>query len=246
MMEPSKRLAGRRLVLTGAASGMGEGIARLFAAEGAHLFLLDLQEERLKQVADDIGQPWRTCDVSNEQHVNDAIAAAAVEMGGIDGLLNVAGILLHGGITDADYAAFQRVVAVNLAGPFLTCRAAMPHLKATGSGTIVNVASLAGVKPQPGLTAYTATKAGLIAMSQAMSGDVGPEVRVNIISPGVIQTPMTDFMWNKGVDYDLSQITALGRVGTPLDVAQAALFLTSHDSSFVNGANLIVSGGHYR
>lgn len=246
MTDTAKRLAGRRLVLTGAASGMGEGIARLFTDEGATLFLLDVQAERLDRVADELGQARRLCDVSNEQQVGDTIAAAAETMGGIDGLLNVAGILLRGGVVETDYAAFQRVVAVNLAGPFLTSRAAIPHLKASGRGTIVNIASLAGVKPQPGMTAYSATKAGLIAMSQAMSGDVGPEVRVNVICPGVIETPMTDFMWKPGSNYDLTKAISLGRPGTPLDIAQAALFLTSHDSAFVNGANLIVSGGHYR
>lgn len=241
-----QRLAGRRLVLTGAASGMGEAMARLFAAEGATLFLLDVQEHRLTQVAGELCQAWRICDVSNEQQVNEAMAAAAKAMGGFDGLLNVAGILLRGGIMDGDFADFQRVVAVNLAGPYLTCRAAIPFLKASGRGTIVNIASLAGVKPQPGMTAYSATKAGLIALSQAMSGDVGPEVRVNVICPGVIETPMTDFMRDNGSNYDLAKAVAVGRAGTPLEVAQAALFLTSGESSFVNGTNLVVSGGHYR
>lgn len=246
-MEASQLLAGRRLVLTGAASGMGEGIARLFTNHGARITLLDVDAEKLSKVAKETGQSSRLCDVSDEAQVNDAISAAAAEMGGLDGLLNVAGILVRGMLVNMDYATFQRLVAVNLAGPFLTMRAAMPHLKAAGQASIVNIASLAGERPQPGMAVYSATKAGLIAMSQAVSTEVGPEVRVNAICPGVIETPMISFMHEReNSEQVMTEGIAVGRVGTPLDIAQSALFLTSHNSGFVNGASLIVSGGHYR
>jgi NAD(P)-dependent dehydrogenase (short-subunit alcohol dehydrogenase family) len=244
----TQRLAGRRIVLTGAASGMGAGIARLFAAEGARLLLLDVQAGPLAAIAAETGQPYGVCDVSDEAQVAEAIATAVATLGGIDGLLNVAGILVRASVAETDYAAFQRLLAINLGGPFLTCRAALPHLQASGKATIVNVSSLSGVRPQPGMAAYTATKAGLIGFSEALSGEVGPNVRVNVICPGVVKTPMTGFMWGDDdvVERDVGQRIGVGRVGTPDDVAQAALFLTSHDSAFVSAANLVVSGGHIR
>ena len=236
------------MLVTGAASGMGEAVARLFAAEGARLALIDVSAEKLAQVGRDVGQFAVTTDVSSETSVQAAVEGAVEVLGGLDGVVNAAGVLAHRTFEETDVATFQRLVGVNLAGPFNVCRAALPHLRRSGAGAIVNVASLSGVRPVPGMAVYSATKAALIAMSEALSGEVGPQVRVNVICPGIIRTPMTDFMWAEGQSGDMgvAKLVKLGRAGEPAEVAEAALFLISDKASFVNAANLIVSGGHVR
>jgi NAD(P)-dependent dehydrogenase (short-subunit alcohol dehydrogenase family) len=248
MTERSGRLAGRRVLVTGAASGMGEAIARLFAAEGARLALLDIAADALAAVASQTGQTALVCDVSSEGSVTAAVDRAVEALGGLDAVVNAAGVLHHGRFEETDAAAFARVVGVNLAGPYNVCRAALPHLRKAGGASIVNIASLSAVRPVPGMAVYSATKAGLLAMSEALSGEVGPQVRVNVICPGVIRTPMTQFMWGEGGpgDAGLARSIQVGRAGEPSDIAEAALFLTSDKAAFVNAANLLVTGGHVR
>ena len=241
------RLAGRRIVVTGAASGMGEGVADLFAAEGARLMLLDINEERLDEVAKRTGQQALPCDVSDEGQVAAAIDGAVAGLGGIDGLVNVAGILVGKTVADTQWSDFQRLVAINLGGPFLTCRAALPHLAKEAAATIVNVSSLSGVRSQPRMAVYSATKAGLIAFTEAFSGELPPNVRVNAVCPGVIRTPMTDFMFDApGSAEQVATTIRAGRLGTPEDVAQACLYFSAAESPFVSGASLTVTGGHFR
>lgn len=242
-----KRLAGRKIVVTGAASGMGEAVARLFSAEGATLTLLDISEDRLTSIAGELQQHHRLCDVSDEASVEAAMAHAAKTMGGIDGLVNVAGILIRKPAGETSFEEFQRLVAVNLAGPFLTCRAALPHLDAAPFGTIVNVASLAGLKSQPGLSVYSATKAGLIAFTEALSGELGPTVRANAVCPGIIRTPMTEYMFDDDSPHvPVETLNRARRPGDPSEVANVCLFLSSEDASFVSSASISVTGGHFR
>lgn len=247
MSRDGKKLGGRRIVVTGAASGMGEGIARLFASEGANLTLFDIDAEKLASLANELRAESAVCDVSSESEVNTAVDAAARSMDGIDGLVNVAGILVRKQVRETGYDDFQRAVGVNLAGPFLMCRAALPHLEAAEAATIVNIASLAGLRSQPGMAVYSATKAGLVAFSEAFSGELGPTVRINTICPGVIRTPMIDFMFEaQESDGNVENLNRAARPGTPEDVARACLFLTSPDSEFTSAATLAVTGGHFR
>lgn len=246
-MSSGGRLEGRRIIVTGAASGMGEGVAALFAAEGARLVLLDVAEERLAKVAAQTGQLARCCDVSDERQVDEAIAFAAEAMGGIDGLVNVAGILVAKPVAQTSWQDFQRLVAINLGGPFLTCRAALPFLSQADQATIVNVSSLSGVRSQPRMAVYSATKAGLVAFSEALSGELPTNVRINSICPGVIRTPMVDFMFDGDESEEqVAKTIRVGRLGTPQDVAEACLYLSSPASAFVSAANLTVTGGHFR
>jgi NAD(P)-dependent dehydrogenase (short-subunit alcohol dehydrogenase family) len=242
------RLEGRRVLVTGAASGMGEAIARLFAAEGAQLALLDISAEKLAEVGRATGQLALPTDVASEASVQAAVDRAAATLGGLDAVVNAAGVLAHRRFEDTDAATFQKIIGVNLAGPFNVCRAALPHLRRSGAGAVVNIASLSAVRPVPGMAVYSASKAALLAMSEALSGEVGPQVRVNVICPGIIRTPMTDFMWGEGAggDEGVRKLVKLERPGEPAEVAEAALFLVSDKASFVNAANLIVSGGHVR
>ena len=247
MQTKSGRLAGRRIVVTGAASGMGNGIARLFAAEGAMLTLLDIAGERLGDLAKELRQYSVRCDVSDERDVEQAIGFAAASMKGIDGLVNVAGVLVRKPVRETSYDEFRTAVGVNLAGPFLTCRAALPHLEAADRATIVNIASLAGLRSQPGMAVYSATKAGLIAFTEALSGELGPTVRINAVCPGVIRTPMIEFMFESdGPAGKAEALNRASRPGTPEDVARACLFLSTEESAFVSSASLAVTGGHFR
>ena len=226
---------------------MGEGIARLFAAEGATLTLLDIAGEQLGHLAKDLGQYSIRCDVSEEVDVEQAIGFAAASMKGIDGLVNVAGVLVRKPVRETSFDEFRTAVGVNLAGPFLTCRAALPHLEAAGSATIVNIASLAGLRSQPGMAVYSATKAGLLAFSEAFSGELGPTVRINSICPGVIRTPMVEFMFESdGLAAKVDALNRAARSGTPEDVARACLFFSTEESAFVSAGSLAVTGGHFR
>ena len=242
-----QRLAGRRIVVTGAASGMGEGVADLFAAKGATLTLFDIDEQRLRAVAARTGQRHLRCDVSAEADVIAAIDEATRMMGGLDGLVNVAGVLVGRPVADTGWADFQRLVGVNLGGPFLTCRAALPHLAAASAATIVNVSSLSGVRSQPRMAVYSATKAGLVAFTEALSGELPRNIRANALCPGVIRTPMTEFMFEApGAAEQVADTIRVGRLGTAEDVARACLYLSSAESAFVSGATLTISGGHFR
>jgi NAD(P)-dependent dehydrogenase (short-subunit alcohol dehydrogenase family) len=240
----SGQLQGRRIIVTGAASGMGAAIARLFAREGARLALLDVNERALGAIAEETGQRAFPTDVSDERSVEAAVRGAVDAFGGLDGLVNAAGVLVKGPVVEMSAADFDKLLSVNLRGPFLTCRAAIPHLQASGAGVIVNIASLAAVRPQPQLAVYSATKAGLLALSDALVGELGPNVRINVISPGLIRTAMTEYIWRGRNDDEISDNRQLARPGEPEEIAETALFLMSRQSSYVSGANVVVSGGH--
>ena len=236
------RLKGRRIVVTGAASGMGEGISRFFVHEGARVTLLDINPNVLT-IAEELGQTGIVTDVSSETSVNAAITQAAKAMDGIDGVINSAGILQHTTLEDTDFATFQKIVGVNLAGPFLICKAALPHLRAAPRATIVNISSLAGLHGYPTMSVYAATKGALIRFTESLMGEVGPTIRVNCICPGIIRTAMTEYMFQSNQPFEPENRIQVGRVGTPLDIAQTALFLTSDESAFISGEALPVSGG---
>jgi NAD(P)-dependent dehydrogenase (short-subunit alcohol dehydrogenase family) len=240
----SGQLQGRRIIVTGAASGMGAAIARLFAREGARLALLDISENALGAIAEETGQLAVPTDVSDERSVEAAVKGAIAAFGGLDGLVNAAGVLVKTPVVEMSTADFDKLISVNLRGPFLTCRTAIPHLQASGAGVIVNIASLAAVRPGAQLAVYSATKAGLLALSEALVGELGPDVRINVISPGLIRTAMTEYIWKGRNDDEVSLNRQIRRPGEPEEIAETALFLMSRQSSYVSGANLVVSGGH--
>lgn len=232
------RLKGRRIVITGAGSGIGKATAILFAKEGAVVSVLDLSLESAEATARQIGGHAVQADVSNEESTAAAIATAAATMGGIDGVVNAAGIMLTGPMGELTMSAWRKTLDVNLTGPYVVSRFCLPWLaKSTGS-TIVNIASAAGLLPSaPGLTAYAASKGGLVNLTRAMAAELAPAIRVNTVCPGMVDTPMADgFRANVG-NY------ALKRIADPQEIARAILFLTSNDSSYVTGATLAADGG---
>jgi NAD(P)-dependent dehydrogenase (short-subunit alcohol dehydrogenase family) len=232
------RLQSRRVLITGAASGIGRRTAELFAAEGAALTLLDCDRKRLADVARETGGLAVEADVTQEASVARAVERGATAMGGIDGVVNAAGIVIHGSVLDVGVADWQLVLGVNLTGTYIVVRCSLPWLAKARFGTIVNIASGQGLLPNiPNMTAYAASKGGVVNLTRALAAELAPSIRVNSVCPGMVDTPMT-----AGLPRDLKRY-ALGRISEPLEIAQAILFLTGTESSFITGAALAADGG---
>jgi len=241
----TQRLAERRILITGAASGLGKAAAASFAAQGAALALIDRDVEALAGVAAESGAAYLACDVSDEQAVEKAVADAESALGGLDGVVNAAGIFPRGSIEDTPTEVWRKVIDVNLLGTMFVCRAAIPALRRAGKATIVNIASIGGLRPAPHVAAYDVSKAGVVMLSKCLAVELGSTIRVNTVCPGIIGTPMTqDLLSDKPTMDRLVHGNALGRLGEPDDIAGALLYLTSHESSFTNGATLVVDGGY--
>jgi NAD(P)-dependent dehydrogenase (short-subunit alcohol dehydrogenase family) len=232
------RLAGRKIVITGAASGIGRATARLFIAEGAKVILVDRNKAALVKEFGDQDGIIAEVDITRHEDIANVINAAAEQIGGIDGVINAAGIMITGPTEQVSPAVWRQVIDVNLSGSFFVIQACLPWLRRNAISTIVNIASGAGILPNaPGLAAYAASKGGVIALTKALAADLAPDIRVNCISPGMVDTPMADgFRTNVG-NY------ALKRIAEPGEIAQALLFLTSSDASYITGATLAVDGG---
>jgi len=232
------RLAQRRVLITGAASGIGRRSALLFAAEGAALTLLDRSVKGLAEIARETGGLAVEADVTDEGSVAHAVERGAAAMGGIDGVVNAAGIVLRGPVLEVGVADWRRVIDVNLTGIYIVVRCCLPWLaKATGA-TIVNIASGQGLLPNtPEMTAYAASKGGVVNLTRALAAELAPAIRVNSVCPGMVDTPMTADGPRDVTPY------ALKRVANPLEIAHAILFLTGSESSFVTGAALAIDGG---
>ncbi|WP_326943711.1 SDR family oxidoreductase [Amycolatopsis sp. NBC_01307] len=232
------RLAGRRIVITGAAAGIGKAVARLFAEHGAALTLLDRDENGLSGTAADVRASAHAVDITSEDEVSGAIRAAAATMGGIDGLVNCAGIMFRGRASEVSADEWRHVLDVNLTGTYIVIRAALPWLEQQDGSSVVNMASGQGLLPNaPGYSAYAASKGGIITLTRALAAELAPRVRVNSVSPGMVDTAMADGYRDNVDSY------ALRRLGKPEEIARAVLFLTSTESSYVTGAALAADGG---
>jgi NAD(P)-dependent dehydrogenase (short-subunit alcohol dehydrogenase family) len=234
----SGRLAGRRLVVTGAASGIGKATALLLAQEGARLALLDRDAAGVQRTAAETGGCGLAVDITDEAGVDQAIDAAAAFLGGIDGVVNAAGIMTVGPVAETPVAVWRKTLEVNLTGTYVVTRSCLRFMVAESAATVVNIASAAGLLPNtPGLTAYAASKGGVVNLTRALAAELAPKIRANCVCPGMVDTPMADgFRANVG-NY------ALKRVADPQEIARVVLFLTSADASYVTGATLAADGG---
>jgi NAD(P)-dependent dehydrogenase (short-subunit alcohol dehydrogenase family) len=245
------RLAGRRVLVTGGASGIGLAVCELFKSEGARLAILDIDGKRLDDVGARLGDAAATfvCDVADDAQVERAVACGASAMEGLDGVVNCAGVSQLTPFAEISVEEWRRMHAVNLDGPFHVCRAAVPKLKVSGGGTIVNVASGAGLRPLPGRTAYCSAKAGLVMFSKALAIDLADDnIRVNALCPGIIDTPMARRGLAASGDPEAERKKILdryviNRYGTAAEIAYAALYLTSYESSYTTGSAMAVDGG---
>jgi NAD(P)-dependent dehydrogenase (short-subunit alcohol dehydrogenase family) len=236
------RLQDKVCVVTGAASGIGAESARLFAAEGARVVGVDL-------APDSEGELSLVADVADEDQVRDAYARAAEEMGRIDVLMNNAGI----NPTDDDSVlrtpleAWQRVQDVNLRGVFLCCKHGIPHLLEAGGGSVINVASFVAVMGAAvSQASYTASKGGVLALSRELGVEFARQgVRVNALCPGPVNTPLLEELFATDPEKAARRLVHIpvGRFGEAQEIAAAALFLASPESSFVTASTMMVDGG---
>ena len=232
------RLQGRRIVITGAASGIGRCTAQLFAAQGAALTLLDRNAAGLSELARDTRGHAFEVDITDEASVARAVEQGASAMGGIDGIVNAAGIMLRGSVLEVGVAQWRHVLEVNLTGTYIVVRCCLPWLTQAPFATIVNIGSGQALLPNaPDRSAYAASKGGVVNLTRALAAELAPAIRVNSVCPGLVDTPMAEGVQGNVGNY------ALKRLAQPLEIANAILFLTSSESSYVTGAALAVDGG---
>src|SRR3954451_6532242 len=226
------RLAGKVTIVTGAARGQGAAEAVRFAAEGATVIAGDVLE----------GEGVVRLDVTSAESWHDVVTSAVDRHGRVDVLINNAGIHAAAAVHEMPESDFRKVLDVNLLGPFLGIQAVVPHMPRGGS--IINVASLNGLGAQARTAAYTSSKFAVRGLTKASALDLGPlGIRVNAILPGVIRTPMVAYVVEERED-QLAAGLPLGRIGEPMDIAAAAVFLASDDAAWITGADITVNGGH--
>ena len=246
------RLDDKVAIVTGAAMGIGAGIAERFVQAGAAVVVFDINDEGACQLARSLSQEGRALvihgDVACEDDVQSAVARTVQQFGALDILVNNAGIEGPGQVVDYSSGDWDRVLGVNLKGCFLFSKYAIPHMRRRG-GAIVNISSVHAFVSYVGNAAYDASKSGIIGLTRALALEYGHDkIRVNAICPGYISTPMTE-QW-LAIQPDpaatMKQVLSfhpLGRIGTPRDVANAALFLASDAAAFISGTYLVVDGG---
>ena len=246
------KLEGKVAVVTGAGSGIGRAIATLFVQEGAKVVATDLVPAGLESLAAELGASGPgslttiTGDVSKREDAEKMVDVAVSSDGTIDILINNAGIMDNFvPVADIDDALFERVLGVNLWGPMYTMRKALAVMLEKGSGSIVNIASVAGLEGGRGGSSYTASKHGVIGLSMATAFAYAQKgIRCNVIAPGPVATNIAVPNPNPfGMSRSQLTFATIVRQGQPSELANAALFLASDDASFVNGAVLVVDGG---
>jgi meso-butanediol dehydrogenase/(S,S)-butanediol dehydrogenase/diacetyl reductase len=235
---------GKVVLVTGASSGIGAEVAKLFVEQGAKVLAVGRNQERLADLGRKLGDALapHVADVGDQEQVEGAVAAAVKQFGGLDILINNAGIAMMGRAGDTDPALWRKIMAVDLDAVYWASRVALPHL-IERKGCIVSTASLSGIAADYGLTAYCVAKAGVIEFTRCMAIDYAKDgVRVNCVSPGASATPM-----NAGAPQALTDAynsaIPMHRQGRPEEIAQAVLFLAGPRASYITGQNLLVDGG---
>ncbi len=236
-------LAGKVALVTGGSSGIGAAIATTFAAAGAQVVVADITAD-LGATLDGDALPPVWLDVADPQSCNRLVGAIEQRFGRLDILVNSAGIGADYSFLDTPVAVFERVCAVNLTGTFLIGQAAVRLMSAGSAGSIVNISSVSGMRGNLGRAAYGSSKAGVIVLSQVMAIELAERgIRVNVISPGPIETPLTAIVHDQAIRDAWAQFVPMRRYGQPDEIASAALFLASDAASYITGQVLSVDGG---
>ena len=243
------RLEGKAAVVTGAGQGIGAAIARLFAAEGARLVLADLRSGPATGMVEEItsggGEAvFVQADVTSDAACKRMIDSAIERFGCLDILVNNAGIAGKGTVTEATEELWDRVMAVNLKSIFLASRHAVPHMERAGGGSIVCIASVAGMTGEKGQVAYNTSKHGVIGLVRCMAYDhAAAGIRVNAVCPGAIDTPLLSPLTEERLTR-LEGLHMMRRLGRPEEIARAVLYLAGDESSFTTGAAMVADGGY--
>jgi cyclopentanol dehydrogenase len=245
-----KRLSEKVAIVTGAAGGMGAAEAKLFAKEGAKVIATDANEEKLKcwvvaAKAEGLDIEYMKHNVTSESDWKKVADKAMQLFGRLDILVNNAGI--YPGFVDCENTSIElwgKILSINLTGPFIGCKTCIPYLRLSGGGSIINIASIAGVVGGNG-SAYSSSKGGLVLFSKDLAVSLAKDnIRVNTICPGGVLTPMTEELM-KGSDMVemIKQMSPQGRMADPMEIATGVLFLASDESSYMTGTELIIDGG---
>lgn len=251
-MKENGRLNGKKAIVTGASRGIGAAIAGMFVEEGADVLLNYNSSEqdafRLAKSLNDSGNGGRAvafkADVSKIPEIKIMIEAAEKEFGRIDVLVNNAGILFRKSFFSTTESDFDRVMAVNVKGPFFCCQLVAPAMQKQGKGKIINISSISGLAQPSGLSYpdYVSSKAALIGLTRSLAVNLGPQILVNAVAPGTVLTDMTASIPQTTLDR-MADEAFLKRLGNPEDIASACVFLASDESDFITGEVLTVSGG---
>lgn len=248
------RMTGKVALISGGAEGIGGTLARMIVAEGGSVMLGDLQLDKARMLATELGSADAVAlDVRDLAQWEAAVAATIARFGKLTTLCNIAGISEPGNTVDVDLDSWHRHISINLTGTFYGCRAALPALEAAGeAATIVNIGSMLAHRAAPNMAAYCASKAAVTHLTRSVALDCaerGLNIRANTVHPGAIRTPMYDRYLNAGgatpeqIEAAMAAAHPMGRVGTAEEVAKAILFLSCADSSFTTGTDLNVDGG---
>ncbi len=249
----SNRLAGQTAWISGGASGMGEAIAELFAEEGARVAVADIQKERGQQLAARLGTAralFSGCDVSQEDQVRRSLDETAARFGGLQILVNCAGVVHVGPLHEYSERDWDQLMGVNLKSIFFALKHALPHLRRNKRSYVVNIGSVGSFISQGLTPAYIASKHAVLGLSRSIALDYAADgVRCNCICPGITDTPMLRYHLSTTPDPDATLANRLRRVPMgvamfPADIARAALFLSCEDSSGITGTSLVVDGGY--
>ncbi len=238
----------RVAVVTGAARGIGLAIAKWFLADGQRVALLDIDRARLESTAAGLADPSRVlaihCDVSNPEQVDAAIVGVAARFGRVDALVNNAGVAVFKPLLATTYSEWRQVLATNLDGPFLCTQACAPVMLRNGGGSVVNIASISGLRASTLRVAYGTSKAALIHLTRQQATELGNlGIRVNAVAPGPVDTAMALQVHSPAIRAAYHDAIPLNRYGTPEEIAAAVGFLCSAAASYVNGQVLAVDGG---
>jgi NAD(P)-dependent dehydrogenase (short-subunit alcohol dehydrogenase family) len=246
---PERRLEGRTAIITGASSGIGLATARRFTEEGARVVLVDVDDDRGHQVAEELGGHYVHCDVTDEGEVNGMVAEANATFGSVDIAFNNAGInpTDDSSILETGMDAWRRVQEVNLTSVFLCCKAVLPYMLEQGRGSIINTASFVAIMgAATSQISYTASKGGVLSMSREMGVQFARQgVRVNALCPGPVDTPLLRELFAADAERAARRLVhiPMGRFAQAEEIANAALFLASDESSFITATSFIVDGG---
>jgi 3-oxoacyl-[acyl-carrier protein] reductase len=248
------RLREKTAIITGAASGFGEGIARCFAAEGCNVVVTDINDAECAKVAESIRQAGgnaveRHCDVTSSDDWQEIVAATLSNYGSINIVVNNAGMPQRNQpLLDVDEETFDQIFDVNVKSIFHSAKHTVPALREAGGGSIINTASTAALRPRPGLTWYNGSKGAVVTFTKSMAVELAPDnIRVNALCPVAGDTPMlSEFLGGEVTNEMYAQFVStvpLGRLSTPADIAKAALFFASSDADFITGVCMEVDGG---